>query len=60
MFVFCLFAPCPHGYSVSRGGPKIKIVKTLMKKSIPKTAKIRWIFGVLDGFVRRRVLVVRN
>ena len=37
-----------------------KIVRILIKKTIPKTAKIRWIFGVLDGFVRRRVLVVRN
>ena len=31
MFVFCLFAPSPHGYPVSRGVPKIKIVRILMR-----------------------------
>ena len=39
LFVFCLFAPCPHGYSVSRGVPKIKIVRILMKKNYPKNGK---------------------
>ena len=31
LFVFCLFAPSLHGYPVSRGVPKIKIVIILMR-----------------------------
>ena len=39
LFVFCLFAPCPHGYTVSRGVPKLKIVRILMRKIFFKNGK---------------------
>ena len=39
LFVFCLFVPCPHRYPVSRGVPKIKIVRILIK-NYPKIVRI--------------------
>ena len=39
LFVFCLLAPFPREYTVSRGVPKIKIVRILMKKNYPKNGK---------------------
>ena len=65
LFIFaCLSFAClllvPTGTQYPAGSPKLKSSEFWWKKTIPKTAKIRWIFGVLDGFVRRRVLVVRN
>ena len=60
LFVFCLFVPCPHGYPVSRGVPKIKIVRILIKKLSQNRQNFDEILTFLGKFLRARVLVVRN
>ena len=56
LFVFCLFAPCPHGYPVSRGVPKIKIVRILIKKLSQNRHNFDEILTFLGKFLRGRVL----
>ena len=56
MFVFCLFVPCPHGYPVSRGVPKIKIVRILIKKLSQNRQNFDEILTFLGKFLRGRVL----
>ena len=46
LFVFCSFAPSPHGYSVSRGVPKIPKKSEFLDSNSLKTARIWWIFDV--------------
>ena len=50
LFVFCLFAPSPHGYTVSRGVPKIKIVRILIKNLSQKRQKLDGFLMFLSGF----------
>ena len=40
LFVFCSFAPSPHGYSVSRGVPKIPKKSEISDSNSLKTARI--------------------
>ena len=40
LFVFCSFAPSPHGYSVSRGVPKIPKKSEFLDSNSLKTARI--------------------
>ncbi len=39
LFVFCSFAPSPHGYSVSRGVPKIPKKSGILDSNSLKTAR---------------------
>ena len=39
LFVFCSFAPSPHGYSVSRGVPKIPKKSEFLDSNSLKTAR---------------------
>ena len=56
LFVFCLFVPCPHGYPVSRGVPKIIIVRILIKNLSQKRRNFDEILTFLGKFLRGRVL----
>ena len=52
LFVFCSFAPSPHGYSVSRGVPKIPKKSEFLDSNSIKTARIWWIFDVSFGVLK--------
>ena len=56
LFVFCLFAPFPREYTVSRGVPKIKIVRILIKKLSQNRQNFDEILTFLGKFLRGRVL----
>ena len=68
LFVFCSFAPSPHGYSVSRGVPKIPKKSEFLDSNSLKTARnfslksqnFDGFLGFLTGSCEGAYFAVRN
>ena len=60
LFVFCSFAPSPHGYSVSRGVPKIPKKSEFLDSNSLKSQNFDGFSGFLTGSCEGACFVVRN